>query len=83
MNEVYEIYDNEKEQVTTGLRSNKRVVLAEIKELNRRHAINTVNAILMMKAPKRAEPKGNKNKVQKMAIGIADGRYSLITRTVR
>ncbi len=79
MNEVYEIYDNEKEQVTTGLRSNKRVVLAEIKELNRRHAINTVNAILMMKAPKRQ----NKHKVQTMAISIADGRYELITRTVR
>lgn len=78
MDEVYEIYDNEKERTTTGLRSNKRVVLAEIKEMNRRHAIKTVNAILMMKAPKRQ----NKHKVQTMAISIADGRYSLIARRV-
>jgi len=78
MEEVYEIYDNVKERTTTGLRSNKRAILAEIKEMNRRHAINTVNAILMMKAPKRQ----NKNKVQEMAISIADGRYELITRRV-
>jgi len=77
-NEVYEVYDNQRERSITGLKRSKRHCLDLVQKMNRDHAIKTVNAILMMKAPKR----GNKDKVQELAISIADGRYSLKTTRV-
>lgn len=77
--EVYAIYDKVKETTITGLRSSKRDTIEEITDLNRRHAHNTVSKILLMKAPKRQ----NKAKVAEMAQSMADGRYRLLTQSVR
>tara|TARA_R110001592_G_scaffold40311_3_gene132356 strand:- start:40 stop:288 length:249 start_codon:yes stop_codon:yes gene_type:complete len=82
MYEIYQIRDRKTNSAHNAVfYAQLSKIQDEIKHLNRRHAENTVAAILMLKAPK--SKKGNKDLVQEYAHSMADGRYFIKTSRVQ